>query len=207
MWDILHFDKYLGQIIQSCGVWTYCILFITVFAETGFVATPFLPGDTLLFAVGAFAAIGSLDLYAAALILMAAAILGDTFNYFLGKILGPKVFSRNDSRLFRKEYIDRTERFYEKYGAKTIVLARFVPIIRTFAPFVAGIGRMKYSVFFFYNAIGGVLWVLLFVLAGYFLGNITFIKNNFNIVILVIIIVSLSPVIFEIRKHYIKSKN
>ena len=198
---ILHLDHHLSQMIQDMGWAVYIILFLIVFIETGLVAMPFLPGDSLLFAAGTFAAIGALDIYWVMALFIAAAVSGDSLNYAIGKFLGPKVFSKEKSRFFKKEYLLRTERFYEKYGSKTIVLARFVPIIRTFAPFVAGIGRMKYSLFLFYNVLGGVLWVTLCVTAGYFLGNITVVKDNFSIAILVIIFVSILPVLFEIWKH------
>jgi membrane-associated protein len=198
---ILHFDKHLSQIIQDYGVWVYVLLFLIVFIETGIVAMPFLPGDSLLFAAGTFAAMGMLNFYLLILLLIVAAILGDTVNYSIGRFLGPKVFYKEDSRFFKKEYLERTRRFYEKYGNKTIVLARFIPIIRTFAPFIAGIGQMKYRLFLFYNVLGGVIWVGLFVSCGYFLGNIPVVKDNFSLVILFIIIISVVPVFWEIWKH------
>jgi membrane-associated protein len=198
---ILHLDDHLSQIIQNFGVWAYLVLFLIVFLETGFVVTPFLPGDSLLFAAGAFAALGALNLGWLFLTLTAAAILGDTVNYMIGKFVGPKVFRAQEARFFKKEYLERTRLFYEKYGNKTIVLARFVPIIRTFAPFVAGIGRMQYGLFLFYNAFGGVLWVLICLLAGYFLGNVPVVKENFSIAVLVIIVISILPIIFEFWKH------
>ena len=161
----LHLDKHLGEILQTYGTWTYLILFLVVFLETGVVATPFLPGDSLLFAAGAFAAIGALDVKVLLILLAAAAILGDTANYWIGRKVGPRVF-KEDVRYLKKEYLERTHRFYEKHGGKTIVLARFIPIIRTFAPFVAGIGTMSYPRFLAYNVFGGCLWVALFVLSG-----------------------------------------
>ncbi len=199
---ILHFDKYLSQIIQNYGGWVYCLLFLIIFFETGIVFTPFLPGDSLLFAVGAFAAIGALNFCIALLSLIAAAILGDTVNYSIGKFLGPKVFCQERARFFNKKHLEQTQRFFAKYGSKTIILARFVPIVRTFAPFVAGIGQMKYGLFLFYNALGGSLWVTFFVSCGFFLGNIPWIKEHFSVVILVIIFLSLLPVIFELGKRY-----
>ncbi len=168
----LHLGDYLAQIIQIFGVWTYVILFLVIFAETGFVVTPFLPGDSLLFIVGAFAAIGHLNIFVVYAVLLVAAILGDTVNYWLGNKIGAKVFSKENSRIFNKKYLTKTEEFYEKYGGKTIIIARFVPVVRTFAPFVAGIGKMKYSVFITYNIIGGFFWVTSLVFAGYFFGNL-----------------------------------
>lgn len=197
---ILHLDKYLNILIQNFGVWTYAILFLIVFAETGLVITPFLPGDSLLFAVGTFAAVGALNVLLAFAIISAAAILGDTINYSIGKFLGSKAFEKYP-KIFKKEYLDKTHNFYEKYGAKTIVLARFVPIVRTFAPFIAGVGKMTYFKFLFYNVFGGILWVALFVFGGYFFGNIPIVKNNFSFVILIIIIASFMPMLWEYWKH------
>jgi membrane-associated protein len=197
----LHLDKYLSSIIQSFGLWTYSILFFVIFLETGFVVTPFLPGDSLLFAAGTFAAAKVLNVVSLFVILSAAAILGDTANYWIGHFVGPKVFRREKSRIFKKEYLERTHRFYEKYGAETIIIARFVPIVRTFAPFVAGIGRMSYWKFISYNVIGGVGWVAAFVFGGYFFGNIPFVKRNFSLVILVIIFVSMIPAVVEFVRH------
>jgi len=197
---ILHLDKYLSIVIQNYGATTYFILFLIVFAETGFVVTPFLPGDSLLFAAGTFAAMGALNLFWAFAVLGAAAILGDSINYSIGKFLGKKVLERHNG-FIKKEHIEKTRKFYEKYGAKTIVLARFVPIVRTFAPFVAGIGRMNYFKFLLYNVVGGILWVALFVFGGYYFGNIPVIKRNFTIVIFIIIIASVIPIIWEYWKH------
>jgi len=201
---VLHLDKNLSLIIQSFGAWTYFILFLIIFAETGLVVAPFLPGDSLLFAAGSFAAIGSLNVFWLFVLLSFAAILGDTINYSLGKFIGPKVFHERKSRYFNKEHLERTHRFYEKYGAKTIILARFVPVIRTFAPFVAGIGRMRYAKFLLYNILGGLLWVALFVFGGFYFGNIPLVKNNFTIAILVIIFLSIMPIIVEIYRNYKK---
>jgi membrane-associated protein len=198
---VFHLDAHLSDIIQTYGLWTYSILFMVIFCETGLVVTPFLPGDSLLFAAGTFAARGDLKVGLLFLILAAAAVLGDTVNYWLGKIVGPKVFHKEKTRFFKKEYLDRTHTFYEKYGAETIIIARFVPIIRTFAPFVAGIGRMTYGKFLSYNVIGGVGWVAIFTFGGYFFGNIPFVKKNFSIVIIVIIVLSLVPAVVEFFKH------
>lgn len=198
---VLHLDTHLSAIIQSAGIWTYLILFVVIFIETGVVVMPFLPGDSLIFAAGTFAARGDFKLLPLFGLLAAAAILGDTANYWIGKIIGPKVFRQENSRIFKKAYLDRTRNFYEKYGAETIIIARFVPIVRTFAPFVAGIGRMSYGRFLSYNIVGGVGWVALFTFGGYFFGNIAFIKNNFSLVIIAIIFISLLPALLEILKH------
>ena len=195
----LHLDKHLAEIIADYGVWTHLILFAIVFAETGLVVTPFLPGDSLLFAAGTFAALGSLDLWLLVVLLIGAAILGDTVNYWVGAWIGPRAFSGN-VRFLRKDYLDRTHAFYEKHGGKTIIIARFVPIIRTFAPFVAGVGAMSYPKFITYNVVGAVLWVGLFVPAGYFFGNMDVVRNNFSLVILAIIAISLLPIAFEMIK-------
>ncbi|MBS3154985.1 DedA family protein [Candidatus Woesearchaeota archaeon] len=195
---VLHVDKYLNIIISQYGFLTYFFLFFIIFLETGLVFTPFLPGDSLLFAAGTFASIDSLNIVLLIIILSTAAILGDTVNYWIGNYLGEKLFSRN---LVNRKYYDKTKDFYKKYGAKTIVLARFVPIIRTFAPFIAGIGKMDYLKFLSFNIIGGVIWVSLFTLSGYFFGKIQFVKDNFSIVIIAIIITSFIPVVIEIIKH------
>jgi membrane-associated protein len=192
----LHLDQHLGQLISQYGTWTHLILFLIVFCETGLVVTPFLPGDSLLFAAGTFAALGALDLWLVVLLLIVAAIAGDTVNYWIGAYIGPRAF-RGDIRFLRKEYLDRTHAFYEKHGGKTIIMARFVPIIRTFAPFVAGVGGMSYPRFISYNVIGAVLWVGLFVLGGYFFGNISVVRENFTLVILAIIALSVLPIVVE----------
>lgn len=197
----LHLDKYLQQVIIQFDSWTYLILFIVVFCETGLVVTPLLPGDSLLFAGGAFAATGSLKLSWMLIGLSVAAILGDTVNYWIGKLIGPRAFQNPNSRIFKKEYLERTHKFFEKYGAKTIVLARFVPIVRTFAPFVAGVGEMSYGQFITYNIVGGLAWVFSCTLAGYFFGNIPIVKNNFTLVILGIVFVSVLPGVFEYLRH------
>jgi membrane-associated protein len=198
---LLHLDKHLDLVIRNYGFWTYGIFFLIIFLETGLVVTPFLPGDSLLFAAGAFAALGSLDTKYLIILLSIAAIAGDTVNYWIGDIVGPKVFSKEKSRLFNKEYLHRTHQFYERYGGKTIILARFIPIIRTFAPFVAGIGSMTYGRFISYNILGGISWVVIFILGGYFFGNIPFIKQNFSLVIAVIIFLSILPGIIEFFRH------
>jgi membrane-associated protein len=196
----LHFDKYLGVFVQQYGFLTYAILFVIIFCETGLVVTPFLPGDSLLFAAGALSASintgGILNPIVLIVVLSVAAIAGDTANYLIGAYIGPMVFERN-SRFLKKEYLDRTNAFYEKYGGKTIILARFVPIVRTFAPFVAGVGKMDYRRFITFNVIGGVLWVTIFVTLGALFGNIPFVKNNFEIVTLGIVFISILPMIFE----------
>ena len=197
---ILHLDKYLSVVIQNYGATTYVLLFLIVFLETGLVVTPFLPGDSLLFAAGTFAGIGALNVFVLFAVLAAAAILGDTINYSIGKFLGAKAFQKYP-KIFKKEYLDRTHNFYEKYGAKTIVLARFVPIVRTFAPFVAGVGKMSYFQFLIYNILGGILWVALFVFGGYYFGNMPIVKENFTIVIFIIIILSFVPMVWEYWKH------
>ncbi|MCJ7816825.1 MAG: DedA family protein [Candidatus Aenigmarchaeota archaeon] len=198
---VLHLDQYLSVVIQQYGIWTYVILFLIIFLETGFVITPFLPGDSLLFAAGAFAALGSLNLGLLFLMLAAAAILGDTANYWIGYYIGPKVFRKRTGRLFKEEYLDRAHRFYEKYGGKTIFLARFVPIIRTFAPFVAGIGKMSYWRFITYNVAGGITWVALFLFGGFYFGNLPFVRDNFTMVILAIILISFVPIFVEYMRH------
>jgi membrane-associated protein len=196
----LHLDKYLSDVIQVFGVWTYLILFSVIFCETGLVITPFLPGDSLLFAAGAFAAMGVLNIWWLFFVLLAAAVLGDTANYWMGYHAGRRIFKKKDHLLFNKEYLEHAHEFYKKHGSKTIVIARWIPIVRTFAPFVAGIGKMRYAIFFTYNLIGGLAWVSLFTFGGYFFGNIPFIKNNFSIVIIIIIGTSVIPLIYEILK-------
>ncbi|KKU82198.1 MAG: hypothetical protein UY10_C0040G0003 [Microgenomates group bacterium GW2011_GWA2_47_8] len=198
---ILHLDKYLSQIVSAYGFLTYAILFLIVFAETGLVVTPFLPGDSLLFAAGAIAALGSLNIWVVVAVLMIAAIVGDTANYWIGHFFGQKIVDNPDIRFINQEHIDKTEKFYKKYGGKTIILARFVPIVRTFAPFVAGIGTMDYKKFLQFNVVGGVAWVGLFTLGGYFFGNIPVIKQNFHYAIIVIIILSVIPMIYEYIQH------
>jgi membrane-associated protein len=196
----LHLDVHLANIISQYGGWTYGLLFFVVFLETGFVVTPFLPGDSLLFAAGTFASpvMGqALNVYLLVGLLIVAAVLGDTVNYWIGHFVGDRAYN---SRWIKKEYLDRTHAFFEKHGGKTIFLARFVPIIRTFAPFVAGVGKMSYGYFFSYNVFGGIVWVTLFSFAGYFFGNIPFVQKNFEFVIIAIILISLIPIFYEAWK-------
>jgi len=197
---ILHLDKHLIWLVQNYGSWIYLILFLIIFCETGLVLTPFLPGDSLLFTAGAFAALGQLNIWLMFGILSVAAILGDTVNYWIGHYLGPKVFKWEKSRFFNPEHLKRTHEFYQKYGAKTIILARFVPIVRTFAPFVAGIGAMTYAKFFLFNVVGGVAWVAICLFAGYWFGNIPWVARHFEAVIIGIILVSLLPLLYEVWK-------
>ena len=195
----LHLDQYLSQVVADYGTLTYLILFLIIFAETGLVVTPFLPGDSLLFAAGAIASLGGLNPFLLAALLIAAAILGDAVNYFVGKYIGPKVFSR-DYRFLKREHLERTQLFYEKHGGKTIIIARFMPIVRTFAPFVAGISSMKYSKFLFYNIVGAVVWVVSFVALGFVVGENPLVKKNFTLVIFGIIFISILPAIIQALK-------
>jgi membrane-associated protein len=197
---LLHIDQYLNILIQTFGAWTYVILFLIVFAETGLVVAPFFPGDSLIFISGALAQTGILNVILLFIVFTAAAIIGDTVNYWIGHFFGEKFFKKQ-SRFFKTEYLERTQIFYKKHGGKTIILARFIPIIRTFAPFVAGIGKMEYRKFISYNIIGGVAWVLIFLLAGYLFGSIPIVKNNLSVSIYVIIFVSLIPVAYELARH------
>lgn len=199
---ILHIDVHLGQIISTYGVMTYAILFGIIFVETGLVFVPFLPGDSLLFAAGAFAALGNLNLLLVLGLMMLAAVLGDTANYWIGHFFGDRLVA-NPKVPINKEHIEETQKFFDKHGGKTIILARFVPIVRTFAPFVAGIGRMKYSQFISYNVVGGILWVLVATLAGFFFGNIPFVKENFSLVVLGIVLISVVPMISPLVKKII----
>lgn len=203
----LHLDEHLSLVIQTYGTWTYLLLFLIIFMETGFVVTPFLPGDSLLFAAGTFAspALGSpLKIALLFFLLCVAAILGDTVNYWIGHYIGPKAF-RGDVRFLKKEYLDRTHAFYEKHGGKTIVLARFIPIIRTFAPFVAGVGAMNYWRFITYNVVGGITWVTLFIFGGYFFGNLPFVKDNFTLVVIAIILISVMPPVIEVIRERLRA--
>ncbi len=196
---VLHMDVYLNDIIANYGVWTYGILFFIIFLETGFVITPFLPGDSLLFAAGSFAALGALNPVYLFILLSIAAVIGDTVNYSIGHYIGPKAFS-GEIKYLKKEHLDRTHEFYEKHGGKTIILARFIPIIRTFAPFVAGIGAMTYGHFILYNVIGGISWVAIFIFGGFYFGNLPFVRDNFEIVIFTIIFISFIPPVLEFFK-------
>ncbi len=200
---VLHMDEHLPQIINDFGIWTYLILFLVIFCETGLVVTPFLPGDSLIFLLGALAKAGDLNFPAIIAVLMLAAILGDSCNYEIGKFFGAKLFKNENSKIFKKEYLDRTHEFYEKYGGKTIIIARFVPIIRTFAPFVAGMGSMSYKKFFSYNVFGGIGWVAIFSFGGFFFGGIPWVQNNFFIVAIVIILISLLPAVITLLKNRI----
>lgn len=201
-WDFfVHLDVHMGDVIKTYGIYTYGLLFIIVFCETGLVVTPILPGDSLLFSAGTFASLGYMDVWLLFVLLSVAAIAGDTVNYWIGHYLGTKVFQYKKSRFFNPEHLRRAHKFYEKYGGKTIIIARFVPIIRTFAPFVAGIGSMSYGRFIAYNVIGGLAWVLICVFAGYFFGNLPFVKKNFSLVILAIVFISILPGIIELLRH------
>jgi membrane-associated protein len=199
----VNLDQHLAAVINQYGAWTYGLLFFVIFMETGFVVTPFLPGDSLLFAAGTFAALGSLNVYLLAGLLMVAAVLGDTVNYWIGHALGDRAYN---TKWVRREYLDRTHAFFQKHGGKTIFLARFVPIVRTFAPFVAGVGRMSYGYFISYNVFGGIAWVALFTFAGYFFGNIPFVRENFELVIVAIILVSVLPMAVEWARSRRKPK-
>jgi membrane-associated protein len=194
---VLHLDQHLTVLIQTYGAWVYLILFLIIYCETGLVVTPFLPGDSLLFVAGALAAAGAMDVHGLFALLALAAFSGDNTNYWIGRYLGPRVFRRERSRLFNPAHIVRTQRFYEKHGGKTVILARFLPIIRTFAPFVAGIGRMTYSKFLFYSFSGSVFWICFFVYGGYYFGNIPVVRNNLTLFILGIIVVSVMPGVVE----------
>lgn len=204
----MHLDEHLSVIISQYGNWTYALLFAVIFMETGLVVTPFLPGDSLLFAAGTFASPAlappggqpPLNIWVLWILLCSAAILGDTVNYWIGHYIGPRAFS-GDIRFLKKEYLDRTHEFYERHGGKTIVLARFVPIVRTFAPFVAGVGKMTYGHFISYNFIGGIVWVSLFTFGGYLFGNLPFVKENFSLVVIAIILISLLPMVYEFLKE------
>ena len=202
----LHLDKYLGELVQTYGTWTYSILFAIIFLETGVVFTPFLPGDSLLFAAGALAARGALNAWLLFVLLSIAAILGDTANYAIGKYFGKLLIQRH-SRWLKPEHLDRTHAFFEKYGGKTIIIARFVPIVRTFAPFVAGMGAMTYTKFIFYNIVGGVGWVGACLLAGVLFGAIPVVQKNFSLVVLGIVFISVLPIAFEYWRHRQAAKN
>jgi membrane-associated protein len=203
---ILHIDRHLVDLCAMYGMWIYAILFLIVFCETGLVVTPFLPGDSLLFAIGSLAAIGAMQVEYAIPLLISAALTGDNTNYWIGRKIGPKVFSQEKSQFFNKEYLDRTHRFYDKHGRITVILARFLPFIRTFAPFVAGIGRMTYQIFLLFSIIGAFLWVNLFVLVGYFFGNLPFIKQNFSIVVIALVLIPGLPALVEFVRHFLERR-
>jgi membrane-associated protein len=202
---LLHIDRYLSVIIQDFGAWSYLILFVVIFIETGLVVTPFLPGDSLLFAAGAFAAVGAFNPVLLFVLMAIAAIAGDTANYWIGHKIGPRVFS-GEVKFLKKEYLEKTQAFYEKHGGKTIFLARFIPIIRTFAPFVAGVGKMRYGYFISYNIIGGIVWTALCTFVGYFFGNLPIVKENFSLVIVAIVVISVLPAVWEVVKAKIEEK-
>lgn len=205
---ILHIDQHMVSIVQNYHLWTYAILFLIIFCETGLVVTPFLPGDSLLFVAGAIAALPGmpLDIHLLVLIVFAAAFLGDSCNYMIGHFFGEKLFSNPDSRIFRRSHLEKTQEFYSKYGGKTIVLARFIPIVRTFAPFVAGMGKMHYSRFMAYNAVGGALWVAVFCYAGYLFGDRPFVQDNLKLLIVAIIFISVLPAVIEVVRARLKNR-
>lgn len=196
----IHLDEYLGEVIRNYGTWTYLLLFLIIFMETGLVVTPFLPGDSLIFAAGTFAGMGDLNVWVLWILLSVAAVIGDTVNYWIGHYIGPRAFS-GQVRFLKKEYMERTHAFYERHGGKTIILARFIPIIRTFAPFVAGIGAMSYGHFIVYNVVGGIAWVTLFLFGGYFFGGLKFVQDNFSFVVIAIILISVMPAFIEVFKE------
>jgi membrane-associated protein len=202
----IHLDEYLGEVIRNYGIWTNLLLFLIIFMETGFVVTPFLPGDSLIFAAGTFAGMGDLNVWVVWILLCLAAIIGDTANYWIGHYIGPRAFS-GQVRFLKKEYLDRTHAFYERHGGKTIILARFIPIIRTFAPFVAGIGAMTYGHFIAYNVVGGISWVTLFLFGGYFFGGLQFVQDNFSFVVIAIILISVMPAFVEFVKESLRRSN
>jgi len=204
---VLHIDRHLVDLCAMYGMWIYAILFLIIFCETGLVVTPFLPGDSLLFAVGSLAAIGAMQAEYVIPLLITAALAGDNTNYWIGRKIGPKVFNQEKSKFFNKKYLDRTHQFYEKYGRITVILARFLPFIRTFAPFVAGIGRMTYKVFLLFSIIGALLWVNLFVIVGYYFGNLPFIKQNFSIVIIALVLIPGLPALVEFVRHLLERRN
>jgi membrane-associated protein len=201
---VLHIDRHLADVIAQYGVWTYAVLFVIIFAETGFVVTPFLPGDSLLFAAGAFSAKPEtgLNVHLMAFLLFIAAIIGDTVNYWLGSKIGPAVFKREDSIFLRRKHLDRAHAFFEKYGGRAIILARFVPIVRTFVPFIAGVGKMTYSRFLLFNVVGAFIWIYFFTYAGFIFGNQPFVQKNFKLVILAIIFLSVVPIVYEVWRGW-----
>ena len=198
---ILHIDQHLTELAAQYGAWIYGILFLIIFCETGLVVMPLLPGDSLLFAAGSIAAIGKMNIHLMVVLLIIAAILGDAVNFVIGKYFGEKLFSNPNSKIFKQSHLQKTQQFYAKHGGKTIILARFIPIVRTFAPFVAGMGHMTYHHFLAYNVIGGVLWVTIFSYLGYFFGNLPIVKDNLSLVLIAIIVLSILPGIIEIIRH------
>lgn len=205
---VLHIDAHLAEMISLYGVWVYAILFLIIFCETGLVVTPFLPGDSLLFVAGALAAMpaNQMNVHLLIVLLIGAAILGDASNYTIGRLFGEKLFSNPKSKIFKQSYLDKTHNFYKKHGGKTIILARFVPIVRTFAPFVAGMGHMSYRHFALYNVVGGIVWVTIFAYAGYFFGGLEIVQKNLELLIVLIIFVSILPGVFEILRNKYKAK-
>ncbi len=203
---IVHLDQHLLELVASYGAWVYAILFLIVFCETGLVVTPFLPGDSLLFVAGTIAGAGSLDVHLLLVLLVTAAAIGDSLNYAIGHFLGPRVFRYEDSWFFKKAYIEKTHAYFERYGGRTIIIARFLPIVRTYAPFVAGIGRMDYRRFLFFNVAGAIVWVASLTYAGFFFGNLAVVKNNLSLVILGIIVLSISPGIIEFARHKLRAR-
>jgi membrane-associated protein len=201
---LVHLDKHLLDIARDYGPGIYAFLFLIVFCETGLVVTPFLPGDSLLFVAGTLAAGGVMNIHALVLLLIAAAVIGDSVNFAIGRWIGPRVFRYDDSWFFKKAYVERTHRYFERYGGRTIIIARFVPVVRTYAPFVAGIGAMPYRRFFFFNVAGAVLWVALIAYAGYVFGQVPAVQKNLTLVILGIILLSISPAIIEVMRHRVK---
>ncbi|MCX5835731.1 MAG: DedA family protein [Deltaproteobacteria bacterium] len=201
----IHLDRHLAEMIQYFGGWSYFIVFLIIFCETGLVVTPILPGDSLLFGLGTLAALGALQVEWLLILLSIAAVSGNIVNYAIGYFVGPKIFHRENVRFLNRAYLDRTHQFYEKHGGKTIVIARFLPIIRTFAPFVAGIGKMTYSRFIFYNVLGSVAWIAVFILGGYYFGNLPVVKSNFTLVIFAIVIISMLPAVIEYFRHHFRS--
>lgn len=203
---VLHIDQHLAAIIADYGVWTYALLFFIIFAETGFVVTPFLPGDSLLFAAGALCAGTVLNVHLLVVLLAAAAVGGNLVNYGIGSFIGPKVFTREDSWLLRKKHLDRAHAFFEKYGGRSIVLSRFVPIVRTFVPFVAGVGRMSFARFFTFNLVGGIAWICLLTYLGFFFGGTEIVRKNFSLVIVAIIVISVLPIGFEMGRGWLEAR-
>lgn len=205
---ILHIDVYMINMVQDYHAWAYAVMFLIIFCETGLVVTPFLPGDSLIFVAGAVSALPNMPIHIGwlMLVLFAAAVLGDSCNYMIGHFFGKKLFSNPNSRIFKQSYLEKTHNFYRKYGGKTIIIARFVPIVRTFAPFVAGMGRMHYYYFMLYNVSGGALWILLFAMTGYFFGNVPFVQHNLKILVVAIIVVSILPAVIEVIRAKIKMR-